>query len=303
MKFVLCFYRLLALIVLFIYTGTGCSSEKDDFSGRREIVLQSQLGYAGSDNYENIIDDSVFFAKGVESKNYTEVWSAAMQSVGRVVFAEPRYYPEDNSQVYLCGFIPSAELSDNNQVSYILDGQQDIMLSEEQAGSMNDMFWQDEKRFDFIHLLTQLRFQIRCDAEGALRNLSLKSIIVEGTQAEATLSLTDKSLQFTGPKKDIIGYDYTDGDVVLLGTDNVSVPGVVMIQPNVPVYISVILQTSVGNETRFEHLPVVFEEEGGMSLAGTSYLLSINVHTKGVIELSSIVANWIRGSNGMGVIE
>ena len=296
--------RLLPLIILCVCMGTGCSAEKEDspFSIHKEIVLQSLMNNSLEEDAGST-KDSVFFAKGDKSKEYTDVWKATVKSAGRTSFAEPQYYPNDDSKVYLCGYAPEAELTDNNRVAYVLDGLKDVMVTDEKDGSLTDMFWQEEKCFEFSHLLSQLRFQVCCDAEGLLKGVCLQSIIIEGTQTEATLSLTNKSLQFKGARNSIVGYEYSGGDRFGLDTDYVPVPNAIMIQPGVPVYLTITLQAASGGETRFEHLPVVFHEDDGLPLAGTSYLLSVKINTKGTVELSSVVTEWKKGDNGFGVID
>lgn len=248
--------------------------------------------------------DSVFFAKGNESGKYTEIWKARVKADGSTSLAEPKYYPSDDSRIYLRGFAPEGQSADGDRITWTIDGRQDLLVTDEQNGSLTDMFWQEGKSFRFTHLLSQLRFQLRCDEAGKEKGWKLFGLVAEGVQCEAVLSLPDKELSFSGEQSALTVVDrMAGGECLPLDTDWVEVSEMVMIQPGVAVGLTVILEDHAGNLTRFERLPVSFHEADGYPASGTSYLLSVVLRADGACSLSAQVSEWKRGNNGTGVID
>lgn len=248
--------------------------------------------------------DSVFFAKGNESGKYTDIWKARVKADGSTSLTEPKYYPSDDSRIYLRGFIPEGKHVGDGRITYSIDGRQDLLVTDEQSGSLTDMFWQEGKSFRFIHLLTQLRFQLRCDEGGKEKGWKLFGLVAEGVQCEAVLSLPDKDLTFSGEQKTLIILDrMAGGECLPLDTDWTDAEEMVMIQPGVAVGLTVVLKDRAGNLTRFERLPVSFHETDGYPVAGTSYLLSVVLRADGACSLSAQVSEWKKGNNGTGIID
>lgn len=277
--------------------ATGCSdSAPSPYPERQEVVLRA---YSGSLAGNDALADSVCFARGSESGNYTEVWKAFVGTDGRAALKEAKYYPADDSPVFLRGFAPEGEPAGTGLVRYRIDGRQDILLTAEQSGSLTDMFWQESKSFEFAHLLSQLRFRVCCDESGAGKGWRLTRLLAEGVQGEAVLSLKEQTLSFSGEKGEVA----VDMDALPLDLQWGDVGGVVMIQPGVPVSLTAVVVDSRGSLTRFEHLPVTFHEAEGYPVGGTSYLLSVTLRGAGGCSLSAQVAKWKRGNNGTGIID
>lgn len=281
----------------------GCSDGDGEFrdqAGHKLVLRASSEQLAGEVSFS----DTVFFAKGNESGKYTEIWKAGVKPDGSTYLAEPKYYPSDNSRIYLRGFAPEGTPAGDGLIAWSVDGQQDLLVTDEQSGSLTDMFWQEGKSFRFIHLLTQLRFQFRCDEAGKEKGWKLFSLAAEGIQNEVVLSLADKGLSFSGEKGTVTVFDRTSGgDCLPLDTDWTDVKEMVMIQPGVAIDLTVVLKDRRGNLTRFERLPVSFHEADGYPVSGTSYLLSVVLRADGACSLSAQVSEWKRGNNGTGIID
>lgn len=281
----------------------GCSDGDGRFpaeDGQKLMLRASSEQLAG----ELSFSDTVFFAKGNESGKYTEIWKAYVKADGSTDLAEPKYYPSDDSRVYLRGFAPGGRPSDDGQIVWSIDGKQDILVTGEQNGCLTDMFWQEGKAFVFIHLLTQLRFRFQCDTAGKEKGWKLFGLSVEGVQSEAVLSPANKGLSFSGEKGAVTVLDRTDGGERLpLDSDWLDVPEMVMIQSGVTVGLTVVLEDRRGNLTRFENLPVSFHESDGYTVPGTSYLLSVILRAGGSYSLAAQVSEWKRGNNGTGIID
>ena len=207
-------------------------------------------------------------------------------------------------QPYLPARLCSRRSVGDGRIAWTIDGRQDLLVTDEQNGSLTDMFWQEGKSFRFTHLLSQLRFQFRCDEAGKEKGWKLFGLVAEGVQCDAVLSLPDKGLTFSGEQKALIVLDrMAGGECLPLDTDWVDVSEMVMIQPGVAVSLTVILEDRAGNLTRFERLPVSFHETDGFPLSGTSYLLSVVLRADGACSLAAQVSEWKRGNNGTGIID
>ena len=300
-------YGIVHSLLLFSLWGLAAGCSDDDASGagglsdgRKELVMYASGDYLPGDT--SLSAGTVFFAKGNEPGKYRETWKAYIGVNGRTGLAFPKYYPADNSPVYLRGFAPDGTLTDRMTIAYPMDGRQDILVTDEQQGRLTDMFWQQKKSFVFTHLLTQLRFRLCMDEEGVAHGWKLHTLAVDSLPHTAVLSLADKTLSFEGENVRIAAADRSENGLPL-DTAWTEIPEAVMVQPGVPLHLSVALKDSRDSRRYYRQLPVVFHEEDGRSLAGTSYLLSVRIRTDGTASLSASVAEWKRGDNGIGTID
>ena len=88
-----------------------------------------------------------------------------------------------------------------------------------------------------------------------------------------------------------------------LDTAWTEIPETVMVQPGVPLSLTIMLQDSLEDQRHYRQLPIVFREENNRSAPGTSYLLSVTIRTDGTTSLSTSVVEWKKGNNGIGVID
>lgn len=294
------------LILAFLFLGMcSCSKDSDESDiaseGKKmELQVVSSKALPG----EAAFSAPVFFASGSETGLYSNIWKATVGANGRTDFSETRYYPSDDSRIYLRGFAPEGESVGISQRKYLIDGNLDILITNEQSGSLTDMFWQTGKAFEFIHLLTQLRFRFRTDGEAEEEGWKPISLTVEGLQQEAILSLVDKTLSFSGDKKSISVFNHTQNtNSDSFGTDWSDISETTLVQPGVPVSLTVVVEDAAGDQRRFDKLSVSFQEEDGTSLAGTSYLISVTLRQEDSASLNVAVAPWKIGASGGGEIE
>lgn len=293
----------LPVFVLFVGIMYGCSGSDGQLPSPEGRELQLRA-FSEKLSGEAFFSDSVYFAKGDKPGKYTDVWKARVKADGSTSLAESKYYPSDGSLVFLRGFSPEGKQTGDGHIAYSIDGRQDLLVTDEQSGSLTDMFWQEGKSFRFTHLLTQLRFQFRCDDGGKAKGWKLFRLLAEGSQSEAVLSLEDKKLSFSGEKGTVTVWDPTDGGECLpLDTDWVDVKEMVMVQPGVAVGLTAVLKDHAGHLTRFERLPVSFHETDGYPVSGTSYLLSVVLRADSACSLSAQVTEWKRGNSGTGIID
>lgn len=292
------------MFVLFTGILSGCSDDNGQvpYPDRKELELHAFSEKAASGMS---FSDTVFFAKGIASGRYTEIWKAGVKADGRTSLMQPKYYPSDGSRIYLRGFAPEGKLTDDGRIAWSVDGSRDLLASGEQNGCLTDLFWQEKKSFGFIHLLTQLRFRLRLGNRAAPVSpdgYKLRLLAVDSLQREAVLSLTDRTLSFRGDKGRLIACDRPADAPLPLDTAWTELPGVMMIQPSVPVFLAVAVEDDRGRLVHYEQLPVMFHETDNRSVPGVSYLLSVTLHMQGTAVLSASVVEWQKGSNGVGTV-
>lgn len=288
-------YKLSAAFAFLLSAAAGCSDKAPSpYTGKGDLELLIVPGTFTGDGTQ----EPVFFARGTSSGRYTEIWKAGTGGNGMVLFAEPHFYPGDNSRVYLRGFAPEGKSFADGHILYTIDGKQDLIISDEQNGCLTDMFWQEQKTFRFAHLLSQLRFRVCGDKEALEKGWELVELYVDGLQPEVSLSLADKTLTFLGDKEKIA----FPVEPAPLEEAWAALPGKVMIQPGVRIHLTAVVADSTGEQTRMEYLPVRFDAGEGVPEAGTSYLISVKLHGGATGQLSAGIAEWVPGNNGSGVI-
>ena len=288
-------YNYLAALAFLLCTVAGCSNgEPSPYGGKAELVVRVFPGSLSGSGTQG----SIFFAKGTQPRKYTEIWKASYDTNGDTRMNEPHYYPDDNSRIYLRGFAPEGKSFARDTVRFTIDGKTDLIASNELSGCLTDMFWQDQKEFRFSHLLSQLRFKVSCDQEAIEKGWKLVDLYVERMQSEVALSLADKKLVFSGEKGNI----EVPVEPTLLGETWTDLPGRVLIQPGVRVYLTAVVADSGGRKTKLEYLPVTIHGGGSTPVGGTSYLISLMLRAEGTSLVSAGIADWIQGGNGSGVI-
>lgn len=288
---------------------SACRDKQEDIPfGAGEVVLHVSNTRSESDmtdgdgtgNPDSGSSDTLFFAKGAASGQYTEAWAAVAQADGRTEFTTLRYYPDNNSPIYLCGYAPAAPLN-GNKLSYRLNGSEDVIASTEHKGSLDNMFWREGKTFAFRHLLTQLSFRIRTERRVAGRYLDSLSVV--GVRLQATRPLPDDTLVFGGSSSQQVFYRLNGvrDTLQLADVAEVAVPGALTVEPGVPLSIKLTVMQN-GKKVQYGPLPVTFHETGGKALAGTSYLVTITISRKEEVYFSSTVTEWKTGDSGFGSI-
>ena len=217
-------------------------------------------------------DTPVCVAYGVRTGQYDGSWDG-IATDNEIRLMPERYYPSDGSALYLRGYYPPAPLTADGRLTYRLTGEEDLMLTGEQNGSLSAPFGEsDSQSLLYRHLLTQLIFTLTVEAEdtGALR---VRSLHLNGLTDEVTLSLAEESL--------------------LPGERTVSVP--------VDLVLSV--DDDRTHDREYRALPVRFE--GGEGEGGTAYTVRVELPDPVIPDPVEIVAvatvgRWQEGDSGSG---
>lgn len=217
-------------------------------------------------------ETAVCIAAGVASGQYTESWEGTATR-SEITLTPQRYYPADGSPVFLRGYHPSAPLVGGN-VTYRLTGQEDLMLSVEQSGSLANRFTPEEKPLTYSHLLSQLNFTLRL--KGATDNYRIRSVHLNGMAASAVVNLFSGTVEPVGTAGPVVVYadPGTGGFPIVDGV--ATLPGYVLVQPEASLTLDLVIavDNNPAHDMSFKDLPVEFD--GGGTEGGNAYEIEIS---------------------------
>lgn len=290
------------IFLMFVVTCAGCDNRSmpEPASENVPIRLVTEFPSAAQPTMRSDISvfngETVAFAIGDASGTYSEIWEARVTGK-EAVLLEPHYYPKDGSYLYLRGYYPPVKPGING-VAYRLDGSQDLLLSNEQSGSLTDMFWQESKKFRFTHLLTRLGFRVRV-TDDYPANACLLRLQIGGSHRNVLLDLNTGRLLPVGETGTLIVWE-ADGTGPLLSNnfpDTLTTS--VMLEAGVPLTLAATVSLTDGTNLVYEDIPIHFEEPDSLSRAGTSYTVSVTLDmVKEKLSLSTSVDDWTEQEGG-----
>lgn len=216
---------------------------------------------------------AVSIAVGTSSGQFTDSWEG-VATAGEIRLQPERYYPTDGSPLFLRGYYPPAPL-EGNEIHYTLTGQEDLMLSVEQSGSLSQRFDEVGSPLIYSHLLSQLNFTL--NLKGASGDCKVRSVHLNGMASAAVVSLSSGSVAPVGPSAPVVVYtdSGTGGFPVVDG--KVTLPGYVLVQPQATLTLDLVLAVDgdPSHDLTFTDLPINFE--GGSSQGGNAYEVKIEL--------------------------
>lgn len=90
-------------------------------------------------------DTPVCVAYGVRTGQYDGSWDG-IATDNEIRLMPERYYPSDGSALYLRGYYPPAPLTADGRLTYRLTGEEDLMLTGEQNGSLSAPFGESDSQ-------------------------------------------------------------------------------------------------------------------------------------------------------------
>lgn len=217
-------------------------------------------------------ETAVCIAAGTAAGQYTESWEG-IANRSEITLTPQRYYPADGSPLFLRGYHPAAPLVDG-EVTYRLTGQEDLMLSVEQSGSLTNRFTAEEKPLTYSHLLSQLNFTVRL--KGATDNYRIRSVHLNGMAASAVVNLFSGEVVPIGTANPVVVYadPGTGGFPIVDGV--ATLPGYVLVQPEASLSLDLVLavDNNPAHDMSFKDLPVEFD--GGGTEGGNAYEIEIS---------------------------
>lgn len=271
----------LLLPLLVIAAVSGCSKSESGNGERAEIKLSAKVTTkAAISAFDNT---PVNFANGDEANVYSaSAWTATI--TGNEVTLNPaQRYKTGDAETHLRGYYPAAEIS-NGQVEYSDMPQADVMITDNQAGKKTSHF----EPFTFRHLQAQIRF-LTIKSNGPI-STKVKKIIIKGSQPDATLNLADGTLVYSGQTTDIVAYEDTEG----LEIGSLDEIGSTLIQPGATITLDI-----EADDKTYNDVAVTFTDP--VSLAGSSYLVTLTFTGTGKINLSASLEPWEEKTGGATV--
>ena len=201
---------------------TACTSEGDPIDEVDvKVPIELNAGVLEISSKAVVNPGDAFEAQVIASettKTYTtSLWTESgagnisVDTDGKVSFNPIQYYPADGKTIYMIGYSPRATAS-NGKVAYTIQGDNDIMVSNEISGSRTNKS-STGKELNFKHLLTQLQIKVIAadkDAIDAWGDITSIEVVDASTTVE--LDLTQGVLTETSSKTIAnvhVDYDFT----------------------------------------------------------------------------------------------
>ena len=240
---------------------TACTSEGDPIDeGTKDTPVEIKLN-AGINNItvkstgiqtnDNHDFDANVIASSTEGVFTSSIWDGTdpgkiTVKSGAVAFATTQAYPSDGGEVHMKAYAPFEGNFTSDKVTFTIDGNKDVMISQEIKGSKKD---NTGKKLTFAHLLAQLNFTVAAQNEAAQKAWGeIKGIKV---QAIANLDLVLSTGVLTATS------EATEADIPTIGFNKISELPLTTGTPSDAGYVMVLPRTTA--------YKVIIESEHGPS--------------------------------------
>jgi len=308
--------KLLVMNLLVAAVSSGCSNMEEPVTDGTGQVIEASAGIAQTTRaviaggYANSLD--VSFAR-MDNPGTAVGWTAidAVRAGGAgntvLTFEPEQTYLTKEGESILIGYYPRKELDSETDnpasVSYILTGNEDIMATGVQAGSLVDKF----NAFIFSHLLTQLQFRCIGTTEAIGKWTEVTSIKVKNIHNTLVLSLdktTGAVLTAAGAADQTLSVK--DCPSAVSTPDAANPPtGYLLLYPatdmgteSLPIYLEVEGMYDGTSRT----LDVIVSNIDGGVKKEYSHLLTLTFTEDGKIAVEAGITEWQPGNGGSTII-
>lgn len=215
----------------------------------------------------------VSIAVGTSTGDYPEHWTATATG-GDITLNPERYYPTDGSTLFIRSYYPSVPHV-NGEVHYDLTGQEDLMMTDEQRGSLTQRFDATATPLIHKHLLTQLSFKLVI--ANAPDNYRVRAVALNGLATSAKVSLSEGKVIPTGDPTSLAIYTASGTGGIPLAGGTADIPGFILVQPEATFTIDLILAVddNPANDLVLNNVPVTIDGGGGES--GNAYQIEVSL--------------------------
>lgn len=249
----------------------------------------------------------VCIACGSSSGAYTQTWDG-IATASEITLTPVRYYPEDGSAVYLRGYYPPAPMAADGTLSYTLTGSEDLLLSDEQDGSLSSPFTTvSNKQLTYGHLLTKLNFTIHLKGDD-IPSLRVRSLQLNGLAGLVTLRLTTGSLSYGESTVPVNIHSTPDDSEGIPFVDGVlQLPGYVLVQPQAEFTLDMVLSIDDDRSHDLSYHDLAVSFEGGGGEGGAAYTVKVELPSPTLgeplpVKVTTTVVSWQAGDSGSGHI-
>ena len=311
--------KLLIMSLLATAFFSSCTNTEEPVTdGAAEaIVVNARIAEATraviGGGYTN--DLEVSFARLDNPDNTSAAWNVSAIDAVRtggagntaLTFEPEQSYLTEEGKSVLIGYYPRKALNNGTanpvSVSYTITGDEDIMATGVQAGSLVSKF----STFTFSHLLTQLQFKCVGSAEAITKWTKITSITVKNVATGLMLSLdktSGASLTVTGSANQNLTVKSCP-QTVSLTTASTPPTGYLLLYPVADLgteSASVNLEVKATYSGSEKTLSVPIVNIAGGAEAGHSHLITLTFTEDGKISAEAGIAEWLPGNGGSSVI-
>lgn len=250
----------------------------------------------------------VCIACGSSSGVYEQVWDG-VATAGEIVLTPVHYYPEDGSSLYLRGYYPPVPLAADGTLAYTLTGSEDLLLSDEQNGSLSSPFTSGGgKTLMYNHLLVKLDFSIHLEGDVTISSLRMRSLQLKGLVSRVTLALNSGKLSYGAETVPVTIYSTPeDSEGIPFVNATLQLPGYVLVQPKSEFLLDMVLSIDDDRSHDLTYHDLAVSFEGGGSEGGIAYTVQVTLPTPILpdpvpVKVTTTVVPWKTGSSGSGDI-
>ena len=308
--------KLLIMSLLAAILVGGCTNTEEPVTDEAAEAIEVNAGIAEATRavigggYTN--DLEVSFARldnpGTVGAAWTSIDAVRTGGTGNtaLTFEPEQTYLAEEGESVLIGYYPRKELSGTTNpasVTYTITGDEDIMVTGVQTGSLVDKF----ETFTFSHLLTQLQFKCVGSAGAISKWTAVASIKVKNVATGLKLSL-DKTngakLTATGTTDQTLTVKNCPSTISALDAET-SPTGYLMLYPTTnmgTVSAPISLEVKGTYDGNAKTLNVTVSNIGEGVKAGYSHLITLTFTEDGKIAVESGIAPWQSGNNGSTIV-
>lgn len=294
----------------------GCSNMEEPVTDGAAEAIEVNAGIAEATRavigggYTN--DLEVSFARldnpGTVGAAWTSIDAVRTGGTGNtaLTFEPEQTYLAEEGESVLIGYYPRKELSGTSNpasVTYTITGDEDIMVTGVQTGSLVDKF----ETFTFSHLLTQLQFKCVGSAGAIGKWTAVASIKVKNVATGLKLSL-DKTngakLTATGTTDQTLTVKNCPSMISALDAETPPT-GYLLLYPTANMgteSLPVSLEVKGIYDGSAKTLNVTVSNIGEGVKAGYSHLITLTFTEDGKIAVESGIAPWQPGNNGSTIV-
>ena len=294
----------------------GCTDMEEPVTDGAAKVIEVNAGIAEATRavigggYTN--DLEVSFARldnpGATGAAWTSIDAVRTGGTGNMAltFEPEQIYLAEERESVLIGYYPRKEPSGTvnpTSVTYTITGDEDIMVTGVQTGSLVDKF----ETFTFSHLLTQLQFKCVGSAGAISRWTAVASIKVKNVATGLKLSLDKTSgakLTVTGTADQTLTVKNCPSMISALDAETPPT-GYLLLYPTANMgteSLPVSLEVKGTYDGNAKTLNVTVSNIGEGVKAGYPHLITLTFTEDGKIAVETGIAQWQPGNNGSTII-
>lgn len=226
----------MAFFLLVALLFAGCADREKELLVPIRISAENRIISADSRGTGVVSPGTAFTSTFIAAEKEDFITTAWRDDVSvtkdAVSFSTGHHYPPYGDWIYLTGVHPALSSEpQNGRVSFTLDGTTDIMYAAPHRGNKWDSNrfagntvsrYDEEKKFVFTHLLTQLQIKAK-KAEANGLPFTIQGITIKNITRQLTLSLANGEHEFANTPSDLVIPQEKISQTAVTGTDEVSV--------------------------------------------------------------------------------